>query len=146
MKKLTFEPSFDAPVEKVWTYFSDIENYSKYLKYTKKVYSFGGFKEGALWDEWTTILFVPLYVRHQIKKIVPNEEIVYHVDLPGAKIWQKVSFKDLKEKTRLEIDITISFKNIFVEQILGEIVYKRNQNMVESSISNFIQRLKDDIN
>lgn len=146
MKKLIFEPSFDAPVEKIWTYFSDIENYSKYIKYTKKVYLIGGFKEGALWNEWTTILFVPLYVRHEIKKIVLHKEIVYHVELPGAEIWQKVNFKDLKEKTKLEVDITIAFNNIFMEKILGEIVYKRNQEMIESSISSFMQRLKDDIN
>lgn len=141
MKKLIFEPVFDSSVEQTWAFFSEIEHYPKYIKYSHSTYLDGDFKEDSIWYEWTTVMYLPMKIKHRIKKVTLLEEIIYHVEFPAGEIWQKLNFEDLSGKTKVKAEITIKFHHFLLEKIIGPLVYKRNISMVEASINNFKESL-----
>lgn len=137
MKRLVFEPVFDSPIEVIWDKFSDVNNYSKYIKYCHKSVLVGPFKSGSHWYDWSTVVYLPLKIDHQIIKVVHQEEIVYKINLPFGEIWQRVNFTSLGSKTKLKLEIDINFRYNLLNQTIGRLVYYRNQKMMKETIKNY---------
>ncbi|HSX58509.1 MAG TPA: SRPBCC family protein [Candidatus Saccharimonadales bacterium] len=138
MRNLLFEPVFDASSEKIWEIVKDVNNYSNYIEFCQKSELFGDFREGSHWIDHSTVAFVPMDIKHEIIKIVPQKEIIYKINLPsGGALWQKFYFEPLGERTKLRIEIEINFTNKLVDALIGQVIYRRNQIMIETTINNF---------
>lgn len=136
MRKLIFELTINASVEKLWPLLAEIENYPRYIKYCRKAFLIGDFREGSTWYDWSTVVYLPLKIKHEIIRIQPNKEIIYKIGLPVGEIWQKLSL-EVGEQTKVWFEITIDFPNPVIDKTLGALVYYRNRKMIEATIANF---------
>lgn len=147
MKRLVFKPVFSASTERLWQMFSDVKNYPKYIKYCHKAGLIGQFQVGSTWYDWSTVVFVPLKVNHRIVKVSPNRELLFNIDLPFfVSLDQRFILESKGVGTEVNIEITIDFKNKLMEILLGSLIAYRNRKMIEGTISNVQEILKQNDN
>ncbi len=137
MRKLDFEQIIDYPLEKTWYLFTDVKNYPRFLKYCSKAVVEGEFKEGGYWYDWSTVVYLPLKVRHKIIKISSREELVYLIKNPFVTIEQTIKLSDLQKQTKVNIGYKINFRNILLEKLLGSLISRRNSEMIEYLMNNY---------
>src|SRR3990172_11159094 len=137
MKKLDFETVIDYPLAKSWYLFTDVKNFPRFLKYCKKASIDDEFKVGGHWSDWTTMVYLPLKVRHKITKISPEKELVYFIENPFMKIEQTITLGDLESQTRVNIGYKINFRNKFFEKLLGSLICRRNSEEINYLMSNY---------
>lgn len=134
MRTLTITArSKNIPLEKAWDLVTDIEKYPQRVKYVKKVKSYGT-GIGSQWDDVTTILWIPLRMRHTVKSIEKNKEYSFVIPLHfGGYMEQKytLSWEDDKSITRALIKYDLG--NKFLNATIGSILKKRLKNMLISS-------------
>lgn len=141
MRKLELSTLLNQPREEIWKIFSDVGNYPRYIKHCYTARLLGPFKEGSTWYDWSTVVYLPLKVTHKIIKVDPQRELIYKIDLiDGGEIWQYVTLEEVNGKTKVNLMITIDFKNKLVDNLIGPIVYSRNKNMLQATIDNFSRR------
>lgn len=143
MRKLSFELTTSAPLEKIWSVISDINNYHKYIKYCYYSHLVGDFKEGSTWYDFSTVAFIPLRINHKIIKIIPYKKIVYLIKTPIVEIWQTILIEESKN-TRLKLEVTIDFPNRLIGKILGTFLYVRNRQMLEKTMQNYKKSFSED--
>ncbi len=143
MRKLAFELTTTAPVKKIWSVISDINNYHKYIKYCYYSRLVGDFKEGSTWYDFSTVAFVPLIINHKITKIIPHQKVVYVIKSPFGQIHQTISIVKGK-KTRVELEVVIDITNGLIDKTLGTMLYKRNEQMLEETMQNYKKRFPAD--
>lgn len=143
MRKLSFEPEFDFPVEKIWDLFTDVSNYPAYIKYCYKAELIGSFAAGSSWYDWSTVVYFPMKVTHQIVKVEPKKEIVYKIALPtNGELWQKFTIEENEGKTKVKVEISVEFGNKLIDSLIGPLVHARNKTMIEATIDNMYKVLK----
>ncbi len=122
-------------IDKVWDLLTDIEKYPKRVKYVKKVTVYGT-SEGSVWDDTTTILWVPMKMKHTITTLRKNKE--YSFDIPlyfGGVMKQKyVLRQEDRESVIIKASITYTLGNRFFNQTIGKLLNKRLKNMLESTV------------
>ena len=137
MLQVHYETEIHAPVEEVWKLFCDIQNYTKHIAYVQKVVDAEEFKEGVLWYDITTVLWVPLKVYHRITTIGKN---YLRFDLSGFGIKEEVEEIRVEagkgNKTHVTMDITFDLGSIF-NFLLGKLVQKRLYIMCDKTARNF---------
>ncbi len=142
MRKLLFEPTFDHPSEKIWELFLDVGNYPAYIKYCYKAELIGPFASGSSWYDWSTVVYFPLKVTHQIVKVEAKREIVYKIVLPTkGELWQKFTIEENEGKTKVKVEISVEFGNKLIDSLLGPMVHARNKIMIEATIENMYKVL-----
>ena len=148
MRTLEFETTIPVAIDEVWFMFEKVEEYPQVIEYCYRAKLVGGFKEGSLWYDWSTVLVVPLKVIHTIDKILPKEEISYSIALPfGGFLKQnsKLEGKNSRE-TRVKMIVSIDFKNKLLDFLVGGFVEYRNKKMINKTIENFQDRFKNENN
>lgn len=143
MRRLLFEPVFDVPLQSLWEKFADVNSYSKYIKNCHKSVLVGPFKAGSIWYDWSTVIYLPLKINHQIIKVIPKEEIIYKINLPFGEIWQKVDFVPQGVKTKVRLEIEMNFRPKLIDKTLGSLIYLRNQQMLSETIKNYYQSFNE---
>ncbi len=136
MRKLNYKLHTNAPVKIVWSIISDVDNYHQYIKYCMSSKLQGKFEEGSSWYDWSTVAFLPLKINHKIIKIVPNQKVLYKIEMPFGNIWQTLQISKTKP-TSVSLAVTIDIPNQFLEKTLGTIIYIRNKKMLASTMNNF---------
>lgn len=137
MKKLDFEQIIDYPLAKTWFLFTDVDNFPHFLKYCYKARIEGEFKVGGYWYDWTTLVYLPLKVRHQITKIALEKELVYLIKNPLMSIEQTIKLSDLEKQTKVDIGYKINFRNRLVEIVLGPLICRRNSEEIRYLMNNY---------
>lgn len=138
MRTLIYDPIFTVSKVSLWEIFTQVENYPKYIKYCQKAELIGDFKVGSIWSDWSTVVWLPLKINHEIIKIEPEKELFFQIKLPlGGKIEQRFLFYDQDRKTKLDIEITIDIPNKVLDFLFGRALEYRNRQMIEATIDNF---------
>lgn len=143
MREISVNELFPASVETMWNLFSDIEHYPKYVHFVKSVEIVKGIKEGGMWYDISTIMFLPWRYDHYITKFEKNKEIEFTVYLTtGGKIVQNFSFKQNGEQARIVGYVTIDLGWKILDFFLGSFLEQRMQMMVNGTIKNAREALR----
>ncbi len=137
MRRLEFESIVDFQLERTWKLFTEVENYPDYIKFCNRAIPEGSFEEGNYWYDWTTILYLPLKIRHKIVKISLQKELLYLIEVPFIIIEQKITFEDLRPQTRVKIELTFNFGNKLLEKVFGPLLFRRNTEMIEDLMNSY---------
>jgi ribosome-associated toxin RatA of RatAB toxin-antitoxin module len=139
MRTAKVEAELSLSIDHLWSLLLEISNYPKYIKFLQKAELVGGRIEvGAVWYDWTTILFLPMKIKHTVVSITPKEEIGFDVDLIfGGIMQQRFVFSPRGSSTQIQGQISFDFRNKLVDKILGQFLQKRLQEMLEGSLENF---------
>lgn len=118
------------PIADVWEVMTDISSYPSYVKFMKKAKLYGPVAVGTWWHDITTILWVPLSVKHKIVKYTKLKTIAFDVFSPfGSRMYQTISLQE--KDNEVEVVVEISFKlSKFFDIFLGSLLEKRLKDMI----------------
>lgn len=138
MQKIAFEHTTSIPVAKAWQLLTDIKNYPKYVKFVKQIRAPDSFKEGVYWSDITNIFWIDLEIKHKIIKIEKHKKFVYKIFLPfGGTMIEECELKSDKRGTCIYMKIEFTFMNYFLDFILGPILKKRLEEMLQGTFKKF---------
>lgn len=121
------------PLEQAWDIITDIDKFPQRVKYVKKVKVFGT-GIGSEWDDITTILWIPLQMRHTVKSFNKNKEYSFIIRFhPGGYMEQKYSLSQKDQGSIIQALIKFDLGNKFLNTTLAPILKKRLRNMLTSS-------------
>lgn len=110
-----------------------IERYPQWVKYCKKIYV-NEIKEGATFEDITTILWIPMKINHTILSIKKNKEIIFFMNLPGGgKMWHIFTFDQKGEYTYMRSEVTFDLGNQLYNNTVGYILEKRWENLMKNA-------------
>ena len=120
------------PLDAMWDRIIDLENYPKWVKYCKSMHV-TEVKEGAIFHDVTTLLWIPLKVKHIITKIKPFEELSFFLTLPGrGKMWHTATFKQEDNYAQIQAELIFDLGNRFFNATVGYVLEKRWENLMRN--------------
>lgn len=137
MSQVCYETELQVPQKEIWKLFCDIPSYKKHVAFVQKVVAPKEFKEGMVWYDITTVLWIPLKVYHRITTIEDN---YLRFDLSGVGIRSETEEIRLSliSSTVTKIIITITFDLGFIlNLLLGKLVQKRLYIMCDKTAREF---------
>ena len=138
MRKALFEATINQPVDTVWSVITKVEDYPSYVRYVHKVEQPKSLKVGSEWFDWSTIIFVPLRLKHTVVKMEPNKVLGFFVPLPfGGKMNQLFTITQYGRGTKLYAEINFDLKYPIFNQVIGPILTRRLVLMMNLSLGNF---------
>lgn len=145
MRKLFFTTLLNVPSDQIWPRLEDINNYPAYIKFCHKAELNGPFVSGSTWYDWSSVVIIPLKITHEIISVVPKKEIIYRIKLPSnGELWQKLILNTEEGKTRVSLEVTIEFGSKILDIIIGPLIYYRNKVMLEATLNNIKQAVKNE--
>lgn len=125
--------SKNTPLEKTWRILTDIEKYPRRVKYVKKTKIYGT-GIGSRWDDITTILWIPMRMRHTVKSFDKNKEYSFIIRfLANGHMEQKYEISQKDGTAIIQALVTYDLGNKLLNMTLGSILEKRLKNMLVSS-------------
>ena len=122
-------------IDKVWSILTDIKSYPKRVKFVKKVDIYGK-SAGSKWDDTTTILWVPMKMKHTVIAFQKNKEYSFEIPLYfGGKMKQE--YKLIKEGSQgvvIKGIVSYTLGNRFLNKTIGVLLNRRLRNMLLSSV------------
>lgn len=118
MKNLEIESVLDLSMEKTWKLLTEVEKYPYYIKFCNKAVLEGPFAEGGYWYDWTSVVYIPLKIRHKIEKVLPRQEIRYLITTPLLTISQNVTCTEEQSKTKIKIEFKYDFATNYSRKFL----------------------------
>jgi len=138
MRKAVFETTIAQPVDTVWSVITKVEDYPSYIRYVHKAEQPESLKVGSEWFDWSTIIFVPLRLKHIVVKMEPNKALVFFMPLPfGGEMNQLVTIKQYGSGTKIRAEINFDLKHPILNQVVGPILTRRLLIMMNSTLDNF---------
>jgi hypothetical protein len=109
----------------LWKTMTTLEDYPNWCKFCIKMIP-AKLEEGAEYHDITTLLWIPLKIKHVVIKIEPHNEFHTYVPLPGGgQMWQKFNFSHDGEKAVLLSEITFDLGSRIANATVGHILEKR---------------------
>lgn len=143
MRKVSLEVKYPIPIQTFWQQVVDINNYPKYFKYMQSAKLLGSAEVGAQWEDLTTILWLPMKIKHKITKLDENKEIAFEVALPtGGEMYQKMVLEGDNGVTKVFGEIKFELGNKWIDFFLGPILEMRLKKMVSSAYESINERSK----
>jgi len=109
----------------LWKVLTTTEDYPKWCKYCK-LSTPTDIKEGAIFHDVTTLLWVPIRTKHIITKVKHHEELHFFSPLQGGgKLWNKNYFTDKGNHRLMTTEISFDLGNPFYNYTIGYLLKKR---------------------
>jgi len=135
MIKVSVDQKLNIPLNSLWDLLTNIKIYPKNVKYVKSVKISGPLKVGKEWEDITTILWIPMRVKHVTAEVVRNKKLSLEVLLPfGGKMLQSVNLEGDNQNCRIWGGINFDLGNPVFNLIIGPILKKRLQTMLLSTV------------
>ncbi len=124
-------------LDSAWKLITEIEKYPQRVKYVKKVKVYGA-GVGSQWEDLTTILWIPLTMRHTITSFKKNEEYGFTIPLSFGGVMKQnyIISKEKRDAVTIKGSITYDLGNKFLNNTIGSILNRRLKKMLLSSIRN----------
>lgn len=120
-------------IETIWQRVSEIETYPKRIKYCQRVFDID-IREGGHYTDVTTLLWVPITIRHTIESIKQLTEIKYFLTLPGGGVSQQMyHFSHEHGKAVLVAKVTFDLGHPILTETIGVILKYRLVRMLRSA-------------
>lgn len=137
MKKVALEAKLNIRTEDLWRVLIDIKNYPRYVKFLKHTAVNGKIKVGTRWDDVTTILWIPIPVRHKIIKLDPHKEFSFFLSLPiHGTMTQTYRLKKDGKNTLVNAEISFDLGSFLENFLLGTLLEKRLKVMLLDTLEN----------
>ena len=102
-----------------------LEEYPNWCKFCIKMMP-TQIKEGAVYHDITTLLWIPLKIKHVVIKMDPHKEFHTFVPLPfGGKMWHKFSFLQEDDKAVMISEITFDLGGKLRNATIGHLLENR---------------------
>lgn len=128
MRKILVESSSTVHTQKdLWEIMTAFEDYPTWCKFCKSMtMTPAEVKKGVVFHDVTTLLWIPLTIKHIITKVKPHEELHFFLPLPwGGKMWHKFYFQQYDTHSRMRTEITFDLGNWLFNKTVGYILEKR---------------------
>ncbi len=138
MRKIKMQARSSTLSQKdVWKIMTTIEDYPQWCKFCKKMLiDDTNLKEGTIFHDITTLLWIPLKIKHIVTKIEPYEKLHYLLELPrGGKMWHKFGFRQQDKITYMTIEITFDLGNSLKDATVGYVLEKRWLQLIDQGFS-----------
>jgi len=138
MRKIAIQAKSKKHSQKaLWKRVANLEKYPKQVKYCKAIF-ITEIKEGAVFHDITTLLWIPLKIKHIILKLDPYKEIKFLLPLPGGgKMWHTFMFKQEAKHARVNIEMAFDLGNRIFNATVGHIIEKRLVALLKHGLSGF---------
>ena len=135
MIKVSIEKKLNLSTEATWSLLTNIEEYPRYVRYVRSVEISGPLKEGKEWFDWTSIVWIPMRVKHKTTKMIKNRKLAYEVPLPlGGKMFQSIDLSADNASTLVRGKIDFDLGNPVFNFFIGPILKLRLQSMMTSTL------------
>src|SRR5260221_3515462 len=126
MRKIIYQSKSKTLTQKdLYNVLYATEDHPKWAKFCKSV-TVTEKKVSAIYHDVTTLLWIPLKIKHIFTKIEPYEEIQVFLPLPfGGKMWHTSSFKQQEKEALMYCEVAFDLGNRFLNATVGHILEKR---------------------
>lgn len=128
----------------LWNYIADVKTYPKFVEFMKSAEIEGPFSPGSVWTDWTTIMLVPLRIKHEVIKVEKGKTVVNLIKMPlGGQIIQTVTIESKAKFANIKLGAEINFGNGFLDSLIGPILEARTRTMYEGTLENVQAMIKE---
>ncbi|HSX09373.1 MAG TPA: hypothetical protein VLF93_04415 [Candidatus Saccharimonadales bacterium] len=126
----------------LWKIMTAIEDYPTWCKFCKKMLTKDiKVVEGTVFHDVTTLLWIPLTIKHVITKVKPHEELHFFLPLPGGgKMWHKFTFKQKGKYSYMTSEIIFDLGSRLRNATVGRILEKRWRQLIEEGFPGFDEK------
>ena len=141
MRRIFVQPKFSVGKDRLWSFIADVQDYPKTIPFCQRVEIKDELKVGGYWADWSTILWVPLKINHDIIEVQEPNRLRYKIKtFFGSELGQNFVLEGNEEESQVQAEFTIDLKPRLLDFFLGKLVEKRNLEMIEGTIKN-VRRL-----
>ena len=141
MRRIFVQPKFSVGKARLWSFIADVQDYPKTIPFCQRVEIKDELKVGGYWADWSTILWVPLKINHDIIEVQEPNRLRYKIKtFFGSELGQNFVLEGNEEESQVQAEFTIDLKPRLLDFFLGKLVEKRNLEMIEGTIKN-VRRL-----
>ena len=117
----------------LWRIVTTIEDYPTWCKFCQRIIAAPSkIEEGAVWIDVTTLLWIPLKIKHIVKKVRPYEELDVFLPLPiGGKMWFKFCFKQKGKYSYMTSEVSFDLGHRLIDETVGRILEKRWRELLD---------------
>lgn len=143
MRKVRVLAKTKVRAEDFWDKIVDVKNWDKLIKFVKKIYISQPVKEGVIFYDVTTILLLPVKIKHTIIKIDKYKNFFMEAYLPfdSGKMYQTIEIKKQDNISTVNIEIKFQINNFILDLIFGPILKRRLRQMIVETL----QKVRDDL-
>ena len=144
MRKVSIRAKFHDSPDSLWKTLENIRDWSKYVKFVWRIEGPEKIKVGDEWSDITTIVFVPLSIKHRVTKMTPKKELRFFVPLFfGGQMDQSFLLTPVKEGTDVQMEITFDLGNPIFNYVVGPILTHRLQVMLNDTLKNLERKINE---
>ncbi len=134
MRTITVSTSSYIPLEMLWNIITDIPQYPRYVKFIRKALLYGPVAVGVRWDDETTILWLPVCMKHTITRLEQYQVFAFDLNLPlGGKMSQMYTFCSRNSETTIVATISFFLGIRILDTLIGPILEHRLRAMLTTS-------------
>ena len=146
-RQVELDAKIKLPVSVVWKLLTDINVYPQYVKYLKKAEIEGPVRIGTEWHDKTTVMWVPMWVKHVIVRLEENKELAFEVPLLfGGGMWQSFTLKENSGYTQVKARIYFNLGNSVLNFLIGPVLQARLDDMVKTTLRNLQRKIESGAN
>ena len=141
MHRIFVQPKFSVGKDRLWSFMAGIKDYPKIIPFCQRVEIKHELKAGGQWSDWSTILWVPLKINHDIVEVQAPNRLRYKIKtFFGTELEQKLVLEGSEKESQAQVEFTIDLRPKLLDFFLGKLVEKRNREMMDGTIKN-VRRL-----
>jgi ribosome-associated toxin RatA of RatAB toxin-antitoxin module len=134
MRTITLSATTQIPIETLWQLMTDIAVYPSYVTFVQETVVHGPVQVGTRWGDTTTILWIPLRMKHTITRLEGHEAFAFELPLwLGGTMTQEYRFQRTGDGTLVLVQIRFDLGNTLVDAIIGPLLERRLRDMVTST-------------
>lgn len=128
MRKIRLEAKSTTLSRKdLWRMVTNIGDYPSWCKFCQRIFDAPTkIEEGSAWIDITTLLWIPIKVKHIVTRVKLYEEFYAFLPLPGGgKMWFQFSFEQKGKDSYMNNEIMFDLGNRFINSTVGYVLEKR---------------------
>jgi hypothetical protein len=110
------------------------------VRFVRQVRRYGPLAVGTRWDDQTTILGPPIWLRHTITQVAPPHVFAFAVHLPGGSMVQHYTLADDDEWTLLRGAVRFALPTGAVDAVVGPLLARRLTTMLRDSLATAVRQ------
>lgn len=136
-RRVIREETLQMSCKEFWCAISDVKNLPLWAKFVTKSQAGGPLEEGSIYSDITTILWIPLKIKHIVKDIKKEERITLELPLFfGGMMWENFVIKKRGNDTYVRAEVSFDLKWSVIDLVIGTILEKRVDKMLKCSMQN----------
>lgn len=121
----------------LWKFVANVKTYPKFVKFMQSAEVDGAFRPGSSWTDWSTVMFIPLKIKHEILKVEKEKTVVNLIKMPlGGQIIQTVTIEPKAKFVRVKLGAEIKLASSVLDSLIGPILEVRTRTMYEGTLEN----------